>query len=491
MPVFGVEFFFTGDGPAHLYNSSIIAQLLLEEQPAIAAFFELRTTLIPNAGGHALLTIFNLLLPAPLAEKLVYGMCLLLLPVAFRYVLKKLNPEALAFSLLIFPLAHNFCFYIGFQSFCIGLALLFFSVGYFISVYNRLNLRNGAGLAALLFLTAFFHLFTALVALMVILIYSAVKASKSGLPSMKSIFFTVLAVLPTVVFCGYFVVSNSTGFKLNGLSFYDQVTQILIATPLITLDTSETWIAITFNVLLLAGIIRVLLVRVRNKTIFSTVDFALISAASLLVLFFLLPDKMASGGFVSMRILLCFFLFLTLWVALVLDHSFVAIAISFFVVLLNGIMFNLHVHEARKLSHEAAIVYEAAQYIPEESKVVPMNYSAHWLHYNIGLYLGAERKLIVLDNYEASTAHFPVYWKRGMYPDDRLGNFTTSLRPLLKLEPYESNTGQRIDAVVRWSYHSNISDSLTLLTNALLATEFEKVYVSENNEVEVHLRKSN
>src|SRR5690606_28625611 len=127
-----------------------------------------------------------------------------------------------------------------------------------------------------------------------------------------SIFFTVLAVLPTVVFCGYFVVSNSTGFKLNGLHFYDQVTQILIATPLITLDTSETWIAITFNVLLLAGIIRVLLVRVRNKTIFSTVDFALISAASLLVLFFLLPDKMASGGFVSMRILLCFFLFLTM-----------------------------------------------------------------------------------------------------------------------------------------------------------------------------------
>src|SRR5690606_19464068 len=107
----------------------------------------------------------------------------------------------------------------------------------------------------------------------------------------------------------------------------------------------------------------------------------------------------------------------------------------------------------------------------------------------IGLYPGGEKPLIILDNYEASTTHFPVKWKEESFPGELLGDFTTNNRPLLEIKPYEDFSGHKVDAVVRWQHDYSISDSLTLLTDSLLAAEFVPVYSSEDKKVEVHLRK--
>lgn len=487
LPVFSVAYFFTGDGPAHLYNANIILHLLRSDDTAFADFFVLRNELVPNVGGHILLTFFQLFLSAAWAEKMVFGLCLLSLPLAFRYALRQFHHDSTAFALLIFPMAHNFCFYIGFQSFCLGLAMMFYAVGYFIRIYIRGRNYEYVLLGLLLFLTAVFHLFTALAAMVIIGLFITLRLFYHRRIN-ESMIKTVAATLPMIIFCGIFLVKNSGSTAWKMPDFALQLKSLWQAAPIITIDTAEKIITVPLNILLVAGVLLIITHRIKRKQLANTSDFALFSALVFLVCFFVLPDKMASGGFVSIRMLLSFFLMIAFWLALSFKRSGIFVLVSGGVVLINIASVYYHVRESRKLSADAAIIHDATDYIPSRSTVIPINYSGHWMHYNIGLYLGTSKELVVLDNYEASTTHFPVKWNTTFFPGDRLGNFTTSNRPLLHIEPYEKETGKNIDAVVRWRYNPAFTDSSTQLTNQLLAEKFTLVH--HTDQIEVHLRKT-
>jgi hypothetical protein len=120
---------------------------------------------------------------------------------------------------------------------------------------------------------------------------------------------------------------------------------------------------------------------------------------------------------------------------------------------------------------------------------VPLNYSDHWLHYNIALYLGAEKEVIVLDNYEASTNHFPVMWDERVYTDQSLGDVFTSNRPTLYIRRYEEATGIKIDAVVRWKHSFEMKDAATRHTDSVLNHHFKLAYFSPLGSAELYLRK--
>lgn len=489
IPVLGVEYFFTGDGPAHIYNAHIIVQLLTEESPAVAQFFELRYGLIPNLGGHTLLTILYAMLSAAWAEKIVYALCIIFLPLGFRFALRQLKPEAVFWSLMIFPLVHNFCFYIGFQSFCIGLGLMFFSIGSYLSIRSSAKPIQYARFGALLFLTAYFHLFTAVLVMMVLAVHVLISIIRHHQNDFQKILWAGVFALPTVVFCGVFILGNSSGvFSWNQVALNDQLKNIWEGVAIITLDTHEKKASIPFNIMLALGMLLGIYHRIRHRAL-GAWDFALFTTGLCLLFYFILPDEMASGGFVSMRLLLSFLLFLALWVVLTLRKSGFALLLMLGLIFQNCAVVAYHYREADKLSDDVVQMVSVVPHIPEGSVVVPINYSSHWLQYNLGLYPGAESPLIILDNYEASKSHFPVQWVDGQFPGDRLGNFTTSNAPLFKLEPFESETGHRVDAVIRWKYHTGINDSLTQQTNALLDSAFTRVDIPTAKDVELHLRK--
>lgn len=490
IPVLGVEYFFTGDGPAHIYNAHIIVQLLFEESPAVADFFDLRHGLIPNLGGHTLLTFFRAWLPAAWAEKIVYALCILLLPLGFRNALRKLKPEAVTWSLMIFPLVHNFCFYIGFQSFCIGLGLLFFSIGAYFSIESSAKPIRYLRFGALLFLTAYFHLFAAVLVMMVLAVQVLISHFRNRQNQFRKPFWAGVFTLPTVVFCGVFILGNSSdAFSWNQAEMTDQLKSIWEGVAIITLDMHEKKASIPFNIMLAMGLLLGIYHRIRYRGL-GAWDFSLFTAGLCLILYFILPDEMASGGFVSMRLLLSFLLFLALWVVLTLRKSGFALLLMLGLIVQNSVVVAYHYREAKKLSDDVVQMVAVVPHIPEGSVVVPINYSPHWLQYNLGLYPGAESPLIILDNYEASKSHFPVQWVDGQFPGDRLGNFTTSNAPLFKLEPFEGETGHRVDAVIRWKYHPGINDSLTLQTNALLDSAFTQVDIPSAKDIELHLRKA-
>jgi hypothetical protein len=487
IPVVTVDYFFTGDGPAHLYNANLIAQLLEHPEGRAAQFFYLREALIPNLGGHALLVFFNVFFHAALAEKLVYVLCLTLLPMSFRYCIRSTAPAQLVWCYFVFPLSHSFCFYIGFQSFCLGLALMLFSIGFLKKFWNNTNIKNALILAILLFITATFHLFTAVLAVLVIGAFILFQKWRGQF--FKKLMVIILVILPTVLFCVGFLTSAGQKGSFAVRSFSDSLNDLITARILITLDYAEKPFALTFAVVV--GLSLLYLVFIRSARLKNRDNyFVLIAAFATLILYFVFPDQLASGGFISLRLLLCFYLLFTLWIASTIRPSLIALSLIATLVVLHISMVAYHVREAEKLSEDAVSINEAAAHIPAGSTVLPLNYSAHWLHYNIGLYPGGIHNLIILDNYEGMTNHFPVVWIEKSFPGDQLGDYAYSKRPLLKIAEYEAASGQVIDAIIRWKYSSDYVDASTQKTDSLLRDAFTKVYVSENGNAEIHLRKS-
>ena len=56
------------------------------------------------------------------------------------------------------------------------------------------------------------------------------------------------------------------------------------------------------------------------------------------------------------------------------------------------------------------------------SLVLPLNFSKNWLAGNYDNYLGIDKPMVILHNYEASTGYFPVHWNREKMPNTLLGN---------------------------------------------------------------------
>ena len=488
-PVWGVSYFFTGDGPAHLYNSNIILQLLSGNPGRIAEFFQIRWELIPNLGGHVLLTLFNAFLPAAIAEKLIYTIGLIALPMGFRYVVSSFDKDTAFYAFLSLPLAHNFCFYIGFQSFSIALGLMLFCIGYCVRLSGKDGFWSYVTLSILMFVTTVFHLFAAAIGVICIGVFLIIQLLVEGKKRWNSFLWTVLALLPAVAFALFFVLQNTGDFHFNEKPFSELWHGVLKGWPLITVDTIETKYSEPFNIILLAGLLIGVFFRTRKKVPFGCIDFAWISTLLFLGLYFVMPDKLASGSFVSMRLLLAAFLFAALTIALFLQRHVLGYVLMFSVVVLNLIMVRYHYNKAAELSRDVEAVVSANEYIPVGSTVVPLNYSYHWLQYNIGLYPGGEKKLIILDNYEASTSHFPVIWRESAFPGDRLGDFGFSKRPELKIKPYEDFSRQRVDAVIRWAHDYSMEDRATAITDSILREMFVPTYISGDGKVEVHLRK--
>ncbi len=484
LPVFMVQYFFTGDGPSHLYNSNLILQLLGDDSAPAHSFFHLKWELIPNLGGHLLLALFNYFLPARIAEQLVFAMAMAGTAIGFRFLLRGLQKGVIWGSFLIFPLLHHFSFYIGFQSFCLGLALMLFSLGYYVRIRQQASFLQLAVMSALLLFTALFHLFPALVALLVIALWHLLQFSYNR----KTSWPLLLASLPTLLLCGYFLLQNHKSAPGQWPSPLSLVMDILRARPLITIDTAEETMSRIFALLLLLPL-SIAIYRHLRQQLPPWSKILLLTALLLLGLCFVAPDQMASGGFISIRLLTTFFIFLALWLAYCLPRRK-----WMFVPVLLMVAFNLwqvryHFFKATELDADARALNAVTTKMDEGSTVLPLNYSYHWLHYNIGCYLGAEKELIVLDNYEADKSHFPVRWNEGMAPDGRLGDFAYSKRPLLTLAPYEQQSGQVIDYVVLWGHQNNLNDSATTATMALLKAEFAAIHSASDGKVKVFKRR--
>jgi hypothetical protein len=129
----------------------------------------------------------------------------------------------------------------------------------------------------------------------------------------------------------------------------------------------------------------------------------------------------------------------------------------------------------------------AANYIKPYSVILPLDFfpcgkDAHgnviadrnWLFSHASQYMGTEKPLIILDNYEANTGYFPLVWKEEVNPYHHLctNGSIESQPPYATIGDYKNKTGVSIDYILMWCYDSS----------ALKDADFRKLYAEINGE---------
>jgi hypothetical protein len=421
-PILVSHYFPTADGPAHLYNSRLILELLTNNQSPIGEFFAFNSFLNPNSIGHLILSGLMLVFPAFIAEKLLLSIYLIGLPISFRYLFMKLQFKNTYLIYFIFPFTYSFLFYFGFYNFLIGLVFFFFTLAYWIeSIKNNLHLKQGMVLFILTLCIFLSHLF-------VLLMFSLCLVS-FNIPHIKALFnsnqrntaisqlgIQLLIIAPTLILSILFLGYNpvQTG-ELNYLSLSELWEMIQQVQPVKGVKYGKEAIFSKWIFILLAATSLYLLV-FRLKKIKSTVNqksllWGLVSIVCLIALF-KSPDSSQSMGFISSRIILFFFLFYIIFLSTQKIPSWLGIISFLLINYVNIALLKIYYQNAQENKGIVESLSEAVQKVEVYSIILPINTSENWQFAHFSNYLGVEKPVVVTENYEATLNYFPLKWKK-------------------------------------------------------------------------------
>lgn len=492
-PLLHAGFFPTVDGPAHLYNSNLILDYFFSDSGYSHQLFEFNAEPEPNWLGHFLLAALNSFLPSWLAEKTVLLLSVVLVPIGFRYLLSQHGRGRSWSIFLAFPLSYTILLYLGFYNFCMSIGLLLLALGIYEKNKNNYSIRFSFAFLLMMALLYFAHLFSFLVSVAYVFSEFLLRV-KNDKPMrsqvVKIAFKRFWPLIPTLLLSLNFVLKKGAAGEVVFLPAETLWTWIKESAVLVALiyDTEHPF-TIILSVLWLLLLVCVIAWRLIKKELLNPNDLWMFLALFFLGVYFLAPDQMASGGYISLRIALYFTLFALIWISLQKLPSFVFILSMIVSLFCTVKLLDIHTTESLKLSEDANELYLAAPFIDEGKTVLPLNYSGNWLHSNFATYLGSERKMLVLDNYEASTPHFPMKWKENKEPYEIAGDYANSSQPCLTIDRYEKVSGVRVDYITRWYWNEFLTDSCTLEVDSLLAQNFDLIYTSPQGKLNLYRRK--
>jgi hypothetical protein len=425
------------DGGAHLYNSQLIQTLIFDSSSIVHQFYKLNPEIVPNWTGHFILSFFNYFFPAFIAEKVLLTAYLIAFPLAFRALIKTLSPQNVWLSYFVFLFTYHFLFLLGFYNYSIALVLMLVGLNYWIkNCTQTITITKFLTLFFILCVTYLSHIFVFAFLLFVMCVYLLVKTFSLD-PSFairkikffvqKSFILFTAAIVPLIFLFFYFYNRPSTG-----MSFYETPqtlwTWILDIRPWIVYDYHRE--AILNRVIggaLVLMFLNLLVLRIIKFTkykepILKANDFLFLVAILALLLFFVLPDSDGAAGFVSVRFCYLFFLFFFFALSTTVYPKWIKImvlAILLPVIIVHNFGFNKTIKSQYKIVQS---IVKASRFIPENAVVLPLNFSKNWLAGNYDNYLGIDKPMVILHNYEASTGYFPVHWNREKMPNTLLGN---------------------------------------------------------------------
>jgi hypothetical protein len=424
VPVLIVPFFPTLDGPAHQYNAKLVGYLLTGHESQINSYFMFSRELLPNWFGHVLLFFFNLFLPSVYAVKAVLLCYVIGLPLAFRYMATSIQRDNVLLTYLIFPFVYTLFFLLGFYNFNMALVLLFLASGYWIRSGEKPGGFRYAGMFLLIVCTYFSHLFVFVVLMMALGLYEAGGLIRNFRDRFRKSLLLAIISLPCVLLCLIYLRGHELPHKTY-LPWKELTNYIRNFSPLITLDANQlifytrslVWLLLL--VALTAYTLRLVYFLRQPKESRSSLlnsfkggDGWLLLSIVLLVLYYFLPDSDGIAGYVSLRLCLLVFLALLAWISQQNLPGWVVVPALLVTFAVFQKQITYHIQAAQKFSPIAEEVKEASRFLEPNKVVLPLDYSGNWILGHLSNYLGHEKPVVLLEDYEASLPFFPVHFVR-------------------------------------------------------------------------------
>jgi hypothetical protein len=486
----------TFDGPAHLHNSRLLLELISGNE-LIDSFFAINTESYTNWTDHAILSMLMLIFPAWITEKLLLLLIAIMIPVSIVHsVPKEQRTKSLFLSALSLPFVYNFLFGMGFWNFHIGLilAVLIFNYGY----KKKFQLHTNGETIFLLLLILLLYFTHAFVFVFFVIAYTLgfithvllkYKKSTNNNWLLKQIIRTLLVFfVPVLILIYDFLQGKESLSGTEQMAMVDSLKMLISGKYLVYLNQSTELKIIPWYLIILGlFIIGVAIHRIStyhvNKTYLYSHDIFLLVSLITFMAFLIVPDRLEGiAGYLKYRLLLPFYLFLIIWISNhSLPKSFRIPPLTIYL-LLHIWSINYYVHRIKSnYEEEIKSIKNIAQIIHENSVVLPVYNNAGWLRNHFSNYLGTDKPMVILENYEASSGSFPLTWNDEM-PQLYLGS-----KPLRKgcrfgVEAKNPRGKHVIDYIFIYSYkHEKKSDCLEEYQDII-----QEEYVEVETESERH-----
>lgn len=499
LPVLCIRYFTTEDGGPHSYNAGILLEKIFHPESPLSEIFSINTTSLTNWTSHLLLALFRVGLPPWLADKALQILFVVSFPLSFYWMLKSFKKEINNYWVLIFPFAYTMNFYCGFYNFCLGLVLMFFAIGYCM----RMDTENNSGyifLALLLFSIAITHLYVfATTLIFIALIPFAVFASENGVKSQKTLWFglrTALAALPgLIVFSIYFLAEKDPSVPIEK-PVYLGGSELLVwlsnIRPLVVygfhLEPIYTrWIFYLLLIGVALAIFSTITNRINNSSAKSDKLILLfgMAAAVMLILLFKMPDSDGRGGFISLRFATLFFIMLFAALSFVKIPKVVSLLAIIVVLIISSCINWQHYQIQQRLSFMASNIIKASYHMESYSIMAAFDYSDLWMVSHYSSYAAANRKIIMMDNYEADVGYFPLKWNRSNIPAG-YKHLPSPMIPMVERGTKDSSEAG-VDYIMIYGHgNTALTEQVTKLKQELKANSYKLTYY--NDDVELYGR---
>jgi hypothetical protein len=482
------------DGASHLEAAFHLAHYGDADGGLVRSYYVRNPSPEPNVFGHALLIALMTIVRPIAAEKLMLAAYVLALPLAARYALRAVAPDAGWLSVLVFPFVYSWPLHMGFYNFCWGLPLFLVVLGFWIRRRRAMTAPAVIGLAVLALLLWTAHVVPLVLALTVVALWLVVeRAPLRGWASALVAFLPVLALLSFFIWRKQPVPSDRPPLADLGRA-------LLQLSSLVSFRLSETIVTTALAALFAAAV----LVALRGRDRRSSVDALLLAAAVFVLIYFAAPRRIAGGAYLNERLMLFPFLALLLWLGGQPFPPFARRGVQGAGAILSLALLGLHLATFVELGPQLAEMLSVADRLAPRRTLLPLAFApegwgfAHegprvrvFLH--AASYLAVERGLVNLANYEGNYVHFPLIFRDEVNPFVQLAaeQGLEGEPPCADLEAWNRATGRPIDYILLWGLRGRRLDGEPCANRMLdqIDREYEVTYVSERRLVRLFERR--
>jgi hypothetical protein len=472
-------YYLTGDGPCHLYNAQVLHDLWCGNNVSFyAQFFTRFYQPNPNWLSTLVMALLLFVVNGAIAEKIFLTIYIILFVSGFYVLLKKISGNGSSWLLVILLFVFPHTLAKGFYNFSFSIAFFFWVLWSWLRFLEKRTLVTGvlfflfSGLLFFTHLLAFgFSVFTCAAILV-----SYTIAATEGTAQQKFLGFFLKNALWLAVFLTPFLIlmlwftDKEGGMQMQLEHHFYRLVELVQFKYLVNVTHHEDYFALTAGVLLLLlfsiGVVK----RIQLKKIHKYDGFLLSFLFALFVYLFFPESFLGHLILISMRAQLFVFIMIVCCIGYLVPEGKIRSIGSY---TLFGCFLGLSAFRiACQLSASEGVTdyLAAGSYIKPNSVVLPFYFDpegkdAHghkiadgnYLFAHTADYLGTDKPLIMLDNFEAYMGYFPLRWVDKTNPYYHLGRYDgiEGSLPLADINRYKQVTGVTIDYVLMWCFDSS------------------------------------
>ncbi len=402
--------FFTLDGWAHGANARLLSAVAAGD-PAFEGLVRINPRPVPNWGGHVLLALFQQLMPALWAEKLLMALLVVVQATGCARYVKAISGRVNALIVLCLPALLGQVLVFGFYNFMFAMGVALWSAAWWLARRDD-RWYQWPLLATAALLVYFCH--GSGVPFFLLLLYCGTIA-KAGAPTSLRAWFVwlgpAIACAPAMLLLVAFDRGQGgSPVYLGGVEVFRRITHFTWLAPYD--GYRERMHVLLFVAALLSGTKSVVRGRWRSFAVQDRRWWPVFAGA--VVLFaasFLLPDDTGYASYVSLRTVSLAFLLLTVGLAAQRSvHPHLARAGGVLALLSLLVALRFMAAEGAQARVDRDVVLRAAERFKPGDVVLPVWRDDRWLYQHRADLLGLARPVLLLENSQNNKRYCPLVW---------------------------------------------------------------------------------